>query len=210
MEANNIGKMSNLKIVQIIPGTIFFTEFASFTPESNEEEKWLPDMGVPNPSSIEWEGAVSTNMEKNARGDVFLEYVSKKRKVTMNWDFLTQAQYRNLLNHLEVDFNNSEQAVLYYKIKALNYVIDIPIDMLLLLYQTQEVLEVLNSYNDYIEIQVIDCKASRASASHPYLDLNVTIKFYYTTLSGSGGRGNAFRAEWWGRKLEETPETSGY
>ncbi len=123
MTANNIEKvekMDNLKIVQIIPGTIFFTEFASFTPESNEEEKWLPDMGVPNPSSIEWEGAVSTNMEKNARGDVFLEYVSKKRKVTMNWDFLTQAQYRNLLNHLEVDFNNSEQAVLYYKIKALN------------------------------------------------------------------------------------------
>lgn len=123
MTANNVEKvekMDNLKIVQIIPGTIFFTEFASFTSESNEEEKWLPDMGVPNPSSIEWEGTVSTNMEKNARGDVFLEYVSKKRKVTMNWDFLTQAQYRNLLNHLEVDFNNSEQAVLYYKIKALN------------------------------------------------------------------------------------------
>lgn len=120
MEANNIEKMSNLKIVQIIPGTIFFTEFASFTPESNGEEKWLLEMGVPNPSSIEWEGTVSTNMEKNARGDVFLEYVSKKRKVTLNWDFLTQAEYRNLLNYLEVDFNNTEQAVLYYKIKALN------------------------------------------------------------------------------------------
>lgn len=117
--SNNIGN-EELKLIQITPGTIFFTEFASFTGEKTETDGWLQKIGVPNPSSVNWEGTVLTNEEKNAKGDVFLEFVSKKRKVTVSWDFLTQNEYRNLLGHLEIDFNNSEQAVLYYKIRALN------------------------------------------------------------------------------------------
>jgi hypothetical protein len=120
MNASEIKNKEELKLIQITPGTIFYTEFASFTGEKTENDGWLEKIGVPNPSSVNWEGTVLTNEEKNAKGDVFLEYVSKKRKVTISWDFLTQKEYRNLLGHLEIDFNNSEQAVLYYKIKTLN------------------------------------------------------------------------------------------
>lgn len=120
MEGSSVEKMNDLKLIQIIPGTIFFTEFASFTEESGSGKSWLQEMGVPNPTAVEWEGTVSTNIEKNARGDVFLEYVNKKRKIKISWDFLTQVQYRSLLSYLGVDFNNTEQAILYYKIRALN------------------------------------------------------------------------------------------
>lgn len=120
MNMNEIKKDENLKLLQITPGTIFFTEFASFIGENVEENGWLQKLGIPNPSSINWEGNIITNEEKNAKGDLFLEFVNKKRKITINWEFLTQSEYRTLFGHLGIDFNNREQAVLYYRIRALN------------------------------------------------------------------------------------------
>lgn len=120
MESNSIRNNIDMKMLQITPGTIFFTEFAGFTGDKQDNDGWLHSIGIPNPSTIDWEGTVLTNEEKNAKGDVFLEYVNKKRKLTIGWDFLTQTEYRKLLGHLSVDFNNKEQAVLYYRVKAFN------------------------------------------------------------------------------------------
>jgi len=75
---------------------------------------------IPNPTSISWEGTVLTNAEKNAKGDLFLEFVNKKRKVTVNWQFLTQKQYQSLLNMLRVDFSTPKQNYLFYYISTLN------------------------------------------------------------------------------------------
>jgi hypothetical protein len=109
----------SLRLIQIIPGTIFFREFAQFV-GTEHKERFLQELGLPNPTSINWGGEVLTNEEKNAKGDMFLEFVNKKRKVTVQWQFLTQTEYRNLLGHLSINFNNTEQSVLYYKIRALN------------------------------------------------------------------------------------------
>lgn len=108
-----------LKLIQITPGRLFYKEFAGFS-GTESPAQWLQELNIPNPSSVNWEGIVLTNEEKNAKGDLFIEFVNKKRKVTVNWEFLTQAQYRNLLGHLSIDFNRDEQSVLYYKVKALN------------------------------------------------------------------------------------------
>jgi len=81
---------------------------------------WLHQINVPNPSSINWEGEIMTNIEKNAKGDVFLEYINKKRKVAVSWDFLTQVEYNRLFSHLGIDFRVNSQNTLYYRVKTLN------------------------------------------------------------------------------------------
>lgn len=88
--------------------------------------------------------------------------------------------------------------------------IDIPIEMLILMYHTQQELEVLNTYSDFIRMQVTGCNALRQNATHPFMDLAITAKFSYASRSGAAGTGKWLRAEWWGRELEDTPETSGY
>ncbi len=104
-----------LKLIQITPGTIFYDGFAR-----TGEPLWLEERNIPNPTSVNWEGVVLTNEEKNAKGDMFLEFVNKKRKIIMNWQFLTQEEYRSLLSVLSVDFNSGSQNILYYEIQAPN------------------------------------------------------------------------------------------
>lgn len=124
---------SSLQLLEIIPGTIYYEQFANSGMDSNDElvdgqvrfrpsadKGWLQDINVPNPVSVDWDGEVMTNVEKNAKGDVFLEYVGKKRKISVKWNFLTQVEYNDLLTHLKVDFRSRYQNYLYYKITTLN------------------------------------------------------------------------------------------
>ena len=140
--------MNNLELLEILPGTLFFDHFIERTapdPSTNSNtseqirelggrhnsqihfrtthtlgDNWLHQIDVPNPSSINWEGEIITNVEKNAKGDVFLEYVNKKRKVAVSWDFLTQVEYNKLFSHLGIDFRVNSQNTLYYRVKTLN------------------------------------------------------------------------------------------
>jgi len=122
-----------LEILNIQPGVLFFTQFAPDPEErdysgqirfrtTDNARKWLTDNGldVPNPTDVNWEGEVITNVEKNAKGDTFIEYVNKKRKVSVSWGFLTQVQYDSLLRHLRIDFNSPDQDILYYRIETVN------------------------------------------------------------------------------------------
>lgn len=119
---------------------------------------------------------------------------------TMNFNSydLTKNRVKGAIQVLFLRLNQSQSG----------YTIDIPIEMLLLMYQTQQELEVLGSYSDVIKMQITSCSVSRYSASHPYMDIALTVKFSYSSRSGT--RGNGLRAEWWGRTLEATSETSGY
>ena len=133
----------SLDLLEILPGTVFFSQFmnneaagdAGGDDESHDimsrdngqirfrstaHVNWLRDINVPNPTAISWEGEVLQNIEKNAKGDVFIEYVNKKRKVTVSWQFLTQTEYDALLNYLRIDFTVSHQRFLYYKITTVN------------------------------------------------------------------------------------------
>ena len=128
-----------LDLLEILPGTLFFSQFmnneiggeaASHDIMSRDDgqvrfrstlpNNWLREINVPNPTAINWEGEVLQNIEKNAKGDVFIEYVNKKRKITVSWQFLTQVQYDALLNYLRIDFRVSNQRFMYYKITTVN------------------------------------------------------------------------------------------
>ena len=133
----------NLDLLEILPGTVFFSQFMNNEAvadaggdvdahdimsrdngqirfRSTAKVNWLRDINVPNPTSIGWEGEVLQCVEKNAKGDVFVEFINKKRKITVSWQFLTQIEYDALLNYLRIDFTVSHQRFLYYKITAVN------------------------------------------------------------------------------------------
>jgi len=111
-----------IKLLDITPGAVIFTGFTqvNFTAEGDRGPTSLQQMNIPNPSSVTWEGNVLSNIEKNAKGDVFIEYVNKKRKVVLSWQFLTQEEYSRLLAYLQIDFRSNRQDVLFYRISALS------------------------------------------------------------------------------------------
>jgi len=133
LENENVNiRNQGLKLLEIVPGTIYYEQFANGVGDGDEmidgqvlfrpsvDDGWLNDIGIPNPTSIDWGGEVMTNVEKNAKGDVFLEYVGKKRKISVKWSFLSQVEYNDLLSHLKVDFSSKYQNYLYYKVTTLN------------------------------------------------------------------------------------------
>ncbi|MCL2061031.1 MAG: hypothetical protein FWH03_00185 [Firmicutes bacterium] len=117
-----INNTDSLKMIEITPGTIFFSNISRAVSFESQgvDSRTLAKNNIPNPTSVDWEGTVIANQEKNAKGDLFLEYVNKKRKVTVGWQFLTQQQYKSLLDLLCINFNDKHQPILYYKIKSLN------------------------------------------------------------------------------------------
>ncbi len=88
------------------------------------------------------------------------------------------------------------------------YTIDIPIEMLILMFHTQQSVDVLNITSNRITMQVTNCILSKNNVSHKYMDIDLTAKFSF--ISKGGYSGNALRAEWWGRPLEKTYEPTGY
>lgn len=108
-----------LNLLRIEPGNLKYEAGSGEVGFAGESLKCvLPNEFIPAPTSVKWEGKVMTNSETNAKGDLFIEYVGKKRQVTVEWTFLTHNQYHRLLQALGIDFNQKDQPFIYYKIRA--------------------------------------------------------------------------------------------
>ena len=108
-----------LNLLRIEPGNLKYEAGSGEVGFAGESLQCvLPNEFIPAPTSVKWEGKVMTNSETNAKGDLFIEYVGKKRQVTVEWSFLTHKQYYRLLQALGIDFNQKDQPFIYYKIRA--------------------------------------------------------------------------------------------
>ena len=164
------------------------------------------------------QGGDGVTVSRNAGTGVYTVSANKLKLVGYRYpqQGITLNKYSFTANYNTYDLtaNRPKGAVqvLFLRLNQSNtgYTIDIPIEMLILMYHSQENMRILGEELSPYKMQITNCNVSRRNASHPYLDINITVNFTYELQVAGTGTGKWLRAEWWGRELEDTPETSGY
>lgn len=56
------------------------------------------NIDIPTPSSYSWSKFAITKSERNAKGDIIIEFVAEKRKLETSYNFLTKEQYSSIIS----------------------------------------------------------------------------------------------------------------